>query len=159
MLRKGFSLSKNFVLAETSNRLGEATCSSMMCEWFLQHGLQPSLNSKCQRKRTVPQHAFKLHQWYLDQICGKEKSGIIGRYQMNFWRIGLLWCETQIQECTWQNRQWWCLLYLQDTQCRNKSPNHFHKRDFWSYVGGSKIFWTGAAICTAIVLAPSTGRW
>ena len=27
------------------------------------------------------------------------------------------------------------------------------------YVGGSKIFRTGAAICTAVVLAPSTGRW
>ena len=27
------------------------------------------------------------------------------------------------------------------------------------YVGGSKIFQTGAAICTAVVLAPSTGRW
>ena len=27
------------------------------------------------------------------------------------------------------------------------------------YVGGSKIFRTGATICTAVVLAPSTGRW
>ena len=27
------------------------------------------------------------------------------------------------------------------------------------YVGGSKIFRTGAAICPAVVLAPSTGRW
>jgi len=26
------------------------------------------------------------------------------------------------------------------------------------YVGGSKIFRTGAAICTAVVLVPSTGR-
>jgi hypothetical protein len=43
MLRKEFSLSENFVLAETFNRLEEASSSSMMCEWFLQHeGLQPS---------------------------------------------------------------------------------------------------------------------
>jgi len=28
-----------------------------------------------------------------------------------------------------------------------------------TYVGGSKIFRTSAAICTAVVLAPSTGRW
>ena len=28
-----------------------------------------------------------------------------------------------------------------------------------TYVGGSKIFRTGATICTAVVLAPSTGRW
>jgi len=27
------------------------------------------------------------------------------------------------------------------------------------YVGGSKIFRTGAAICTAVVLAPSTDKW
>ena len=31
--------------------------------------------------------------------------------------------------------------------------------DKTKYVGGSKIFRTGAAICTAVVLAPITGRW
>ena len=34
-----------------------------------------------------------------------------------------------------------------------------HKSHKTIYVGGSKIFRTGAAICTAVVLAPSTDRW
>jgi hypothetical protein len=34
---------KERCIGKTSNRLGDASCSSMTCEWFLQHeGLQPS---------------------------------------------------------------------------------------------------------------------
>ena len=43
---------------------------------------------------------------------------------------------------------------------KSHSENSRHlKKILKNYVGGSKIFRTGAAICTAVALASSTGRW
>ena len=41
------------------------------------------------------------------------------------------------------------------------TPSNAEFKNEWmcTYVVGSKIFSTGAANCTAVVLAPSTGRW
>ena len=46
----------------------------------------------------------------------------------------------------------------QVTPCQSYSTFFCNGSTDLPYVGGPKIFWTGAAICTAVVLVPSTSR-